>query len=321
MQLLSPPTGRPSVIRYTPSDRDTWDTFVAASRNGTFLFDRDYMEYHRDRFVDYSLMILAKGRLVALLPANREMDCVTSHSGLTYGGLVLDDWATAERVTELLSAVCEQLRNDGVRRCIYKTVPTIYHRSPAEEDRYAMFRCGAHLFRRDVFTVLSPVGALPPNSGRTWSLNRARRVSDLEVGPSQDWAGFWDVLSRRLRERHDVVPVHDLEEIKSLAARFPTAIKLAAARVHGEIVAGAVLYESRHVVRAQYLASNAFARKHGLLDLVLQSAIERARLEGKWFDFGASNCRDGTLDAGLAYYKESFGGRTVVHDVYLMELA
>jgi hypothetical protein len=312
---------RLSVIRYAPENRYEWDAFVAASRNGTFLFNRDYMEYHAYRFVDYSLMVFTKERLVALFPANRQEDCVTSHGGLTYGGLILGNWATAQRVSELLSAVCEQLRGDGVRICIYKTVPTIYHRSPAEEDRYALFRCSAHLFRRDVLTVVTPDANLRPNSGRAWSLKRARRVSDVQVGRSEDWAGFWDVLCQRLRERHGTSPVHDLAEIMLLAVRFPSAIRLVAATVSGEIAAGAVLYESGQVVRTQYLAGNAFARRHGLLDLVVQFAIEYARQERKCFDFGSSAGFDGDLDPSLAYYKESFGGRTVVHDFYRIELA
>jgi hypothetical protein len=38
------------VERYTGAARGLWDGFVRDSRNGTFLFFRDYMEYHQDRF-------------------------------------------------------------------------------------------------------------------------------------------------------------------------------------------------------------------------------------------------------------------------------
>jgi hypothetical protein len=82
-----------------------------------------------------------------------------------------------------------------------------------------------------------------------------------------------------------------------------------------------VLYESARVVRAQYSATNADARAHGLLDLVLWSAIEDARMKGKWFDFGSSTKPDGKyLNSGIAHYKERFGGRTVVHDSYRLAL-
>ena len=44
------------------------------------------MDYHKDRFEDYSLMVFKDEKLVAVLPANRVEDKLFSHQGLTYGG-------------------------------------------------------------------------------------------------------------------------------------------------------------------------------------------------------------------------------------------
>lgn len=41
---------------YTQNDKPLWNAFNAESKNGLFMFDRDYMDYHSDRFVDNSLM-------------------------------------------------------------------------------------------------------------------------------------------------------------------------------------------------------------------------------------------------------------------------
>ena len=41
-----------SIIRYTADKADEWNQFVAQSKNGTFLFDRRYMDYHAERFED-----------------------------------------------------------------------------------------------------------------------------------------------------------------------------------------------------------------------------------------------------------------------------
>ena len=57
------------IKKYSPADRTAWDQFVKTSKNGTFLFERAYMDYHSDRFTDFSLLIFRKGRLYALLPA------------------------------------------------------------------------------------------------------------------------------------------------------------------------------------------------------------------------------------------------------------
>lgn len=48
------------IRRYTDSDSAAWNDFVKKSRQGTFLFDRNYMDYHKDRFKDYSFMFYKK---------------------------------------------------------------------------------------------------------------------------------------------------------------------------------------------------------------------------------------------------------------------
>ncbi|MBQ6659691.1 MAG: GNAT family N-acetyltransferase, partial [Prevotella sp.] len=60
------------IKRYNQEYADEWNQFVAQSKNGTFLFDRCYMDYHQDRFEDYSLMFYLDNKLYALLPANRK---------------------------------------------------------------------------------------------------------------------------------------------------------------------------------------------------------------------------------------------------------
>jgi GNAT acetyltransferase-like protein len=309
------------VRRYSDSDADAWDEFVGASKNGTFLFRRGYMDYHADRFTDASLMVVAAGEIVALLPANRTGADVVSHAGLTYGGLVLDARATVLGVAAMWSAIVERLRAEGVRSIVYKTVPAIYHRVPAQEDRHALFASGARLVRRDVLSAVSPATEWLMHPSKSRSTARAARHPGVEVGASGDWPAFWDMLERRLRERHGVAPVHALDEMTLLAGRFPSEIRLVTATVEGAVAAGAVLFESACVVHVQYMATDELARKIRLLDLVLRTAIEDARAKGKWFDLGASMHRDGTLNAGLARYKEQLGGRTAVHDVYALELS
>ena len=57
-----------------------------------------------------------------------------------------------ERMLSLMEGLREHLRSAGVRRAVYKTIPHIYHRMPAEEDLYALFRLEARLIRRGFVT-------------------------------------------------------------------------------------------------------------------------------------------------------------------------
>ena len=71
------------IVRYTPDQKQAWNDFVSRSKNGTFLLDRNYMDYHADRFTDHSLMVYRRDKLYALLPGNIAGDTFYSHQGLT----------------------------------------------------------------------------------------------------------------------------------------------------------------------------------------------------------------------------------------------
>ena len=79
-----------TVEPYQPHLKPEWDLVVEQSRNGTFLHRRDYMDYHADRFEDMSLIARDdSGRIIAVMPAHRCGDTITSHGGLTYGGWLM----------------------------------------------------------------------------------------------------------------------------------------------------------------------------------------------------------------------------------------
>ena len=123
------------IRQYTDNDTDSkaWNDFVALSKQGTFLFDRHYMNYHRDRFSDYSLLFYKKGKLYALLPANIDGDTLWSHQGLTYGGLITNTHATTAEVCMLFEELNAYLHDHGIRHVVYKAMPWIYQQLPAEE--------------------------------------------------------------------------------------------------------------------------------------------------------------------------------------------
>jgi hypothetical protein len=199
---LTAESGFPYAIRsYAASDREAWNDFVRQSKNGTFLFLRDYMEYHANLFADHSLIILAKNEIVALLPANRVGDELHTHQGLTYGGLLTSPQTTTPGMLELFASVVDHLAQQGFSKLYYKTIPWIYHRLPAEEDRYALFRFGAELVRRDVLSVVTKTGE--SGQGPMVQTRRRRGAAKAEkrgikVTRSDEWARFWSLLTAHL---------------------------------------------------------------------------------------------------------------------------
>lgn len=92
-------------VQYNKEYKKYWDDFIDNSKNGTFLLKRDYMEYHSDRFNDYSIMFFENGKLTALLPASIKDGEVCSHGGLTYGGIISDSKMTADKMLEIFESM------------------------------------------------------------------------------------------------------------------------------------------------------------------------------------------------------------------------
>ena len=58
------------IINYSKEYKEQWDAFVKKAKNSHFFFQRDYMEYHSDRFVDFSLLVLNEKNLSIFYPRN-----------------------------------------------------------------------------------------------------------------------------------------------------------------------------------------------------------------------------------------------------------
>ncbi len=306
------------IRRYTAGQADEWNAFVAASKNGTFLFDRRYMDYHSDRFEDCSLMVYYKSELYALLPANRLDDTLYSHQGLTYGGLLLSSEGKTAVVRDAFVAVNAFLRQEGIRRVRYKHIPWIYASLPSEEDLFALHNvCQAQICSRDVSTVVMLSHRLPLSELRGRCVKKARQAG-VEIREVQDCGAFWPLLEENLKARYNARPVHSLEEIVLLKSRFPQQIRLFVACREGRVIGGTLLYICARTVKTQYISANEEGRRVGALDLLFTTLMDQCTDNGmEYFDFGTSNRPDNNdLNDSLIFQKEGFGGRAVCYDTY-----
>lgn len=305
------------IVRYTADKAEEWNKFVAESKNGTFLFDRHYMDYHSDRFEDYSLMFYRDGGLYALLPANREDNILWSHRGLTYGGIIMNAESTVARIQQLFRELNDYLRADGFIKVVYKPVPHIFHRIPSEEDIYSLFSvCDAKLIDRSISSTLILQYPLKWHRDRRYGINKAK-AHDVTVDESQDLKGFWEVLTFNLRNKYDSCPVHSLEEIELLHDRFPQQIRLFTASKDGKVLGGTVLYITSTVVHTQYISANLEGKQWRVIDALFDYLLHECDWQQRYFDFGTSNEEDGRiLVEPLIYQKEGFGGRGICYDWY-----
>ncbi|QIE59085.1 GNAT family N-acetyltransferase [Rasiella rasia] len=314
---LNQPDASFYVEKYTPAHKNAWDQFVRNSKNATFLFLRDFMEYHSDRFEDGSLLVLKGKKVVALLPANRVGAVVHSHQGLSYGGLVLSSKIKMNETLLVFKTVLTFLEQDNVTTLSIKLLPKIYHSLPADEIDYILFLLQATRTRVDVSATIENRNALAIQGNRMEGVKKAERQG-LSILESEDFGLFWnEILVPNLAARHDAKPVHSLEEISLLASRFSKQIRQFNVMHDGLIVAGTTLFVTKNVVHVQYISANKDKQQLGSLDFLFHHLINEKFADKKYFDFGVSNENKGkNINGGLQYWKECFGARAISHEFY-----
>lgn len=314
------------LIPYTTERKTMWDCFIKQSRNATFLFYRDYMEYHQSRFEDGSLLFLnERGACCGLLPCNLlpHEATIVSHGGLTYGGLLLTKKTSAEEVREMLKAAADYYIAKGYKQLIYKPIPYIYHRYATQEELYWLFRAKGQLISRALSSTISLTDPLAFSELRRRKVKKAhKKALTMHEGDEPMLVDFWALLTATLQEHHQVDPVHSIDEILYLKRLFPKEVSAFCIYEGEQLVAGTLLFITGHTVHVQYIAASECGRMEGALDFLFDQLIEKYRNEGKiYFDFGISTEQQGAiLNQGLLFQKEGFGGRGVCYDAYSVEL-
>ncbi len=309
------------IVKYNSNLKKEWDDFVKKAKNSHFIFYRDYMEYHSDKFKDYSLLFYLKGKLIGLLPANKKEDVLISHEGLTFGGIISDKKMTTPIMLELFNELLNFLKKEKFKTFVYKSIPYIYHSLPAEEDKYALFVNDATLYKCEISSVISLESPIYFQNRRRRGIKKALKYG-VNVHQSFDYKSYMDLVSYILLKKYHSKPVHSVKEIEYLAFHFPDNIKLfTASNDKKELLAGVIIYENKFTVKSQYIISSEKGQKQGALDLVFNFLITEKYKNKRYFDFGTSNLKNGKfLNKGVIEYKESFGGRGITYETYQLKI-
>lgn len=307
------------IKKYSLEYKDNWNEFVANSINGTFLLDRDYMDYHADRFKDHSIIISANGKIVALLPANISENKLFSHQGLTYGGLIYRIGTKLGDLIDIIKELLDFLNKNGIQYLIFKSVPKFYWNQYTDDIDWIIFKLNAKVIRKDsAFVIDNSKCRIGYQERRNRSIKKAKKLNfSIDEGYSL-LKPFWqEILMPNLQEKHGVSPVHSLSEIEQLAIKFPESIKQFAIFLKGNIVAGCTIFETENVAHAQYISGNEIGKNSGCLDLLFDWLINERYKSKQIFDFGIANEEMGQkINKGLMDWKEGFGARAMSHDFY-----
>jgi hypothetical protein len=276
------------------------------------------MDYHSDRFKDYSLMVYdADNKLISVIPANFSDNQIISHEGLTYGGFVLNKQVKLMQTLSVVFHTLKFLNEHHIETFILKCFPRFYNVHSTDEIEYALFLLNAELYRRDIAFIIDLQNRVPYSGNIKRESNKAERLQ-LKIKEDDTLDIFWnEVLSPNLEKRYGVKPVHSLNEIRLLKSRFPELIKQYNVYYENQVVAGATLFFINNVAHCQYISSTEYGRKAGCLNYLFKTLLDKICASCRHFDFGIVNENGGkSINRGMLFWKESFGGRAQLHDFY-----
>jgi hypothetical protein len=307
------------IEKYTLKQELVWNSFVKDAKNSLFMHNRSFMEYHKDRFTDYSLLFYDDDELIALLPCSINKDKLYSHGGLTYGGFITNTNMKQHHMNDCFMALRSYMKENNIESILYKTIPYIYYKQPAQEDIYSMFLNNATIVEIEPSTVINLAQPIKMPKGRKAQVGRARREG-VEIVESTDFNTFIALENGVLSEYHNTKAVHTGAELELLHSYFQEQIKLYAAIYKGKMIAGTLVFIYDTVVHTQYMAANEEAREIGALDFAVSTVIEKYKDCKSYVDFGISSEDGGKfLNEGLISQKEGFGGRSIVYLTFEMK--
>ncbi len=303
------------IVKYTNAEAGAWNDFISKSKNGIFLFNRNYLEYHKDRFLDHSLMVFKNQKVIAVFPANENGSEIHSHGGLTFGSLIMGYDLKATETLEIFELIKKYYSELGFKKLIYKAIPSVFHKYPAEEDLYALFRMDAKLIRRDISSVIAIQDKIRFSETKKQSISKCEKVGII-FSENENFEEYWALLDEVLA-KFETKPVHSLEEITRLKSFFPENIRLFEARENNNLLAGIIIYDFGKVVHTQYMANSQEGRKIGALDFLNYNLIQNIFSDREYYSFGISTTNQGReLNEGLMQQKEMMGGRGIAIDFY-----
>lgn len=309
-----------SVRKYQDSDYQNWNAFIGQAKNATFLFHRDFMEYHKDRFEDFSLMIFDSENLVAVLPANRVGEVVYSHQGLTYGGVVLLLKSKLYDTIFVFKAILKYLHEKRISKLVLKQIPSIYCDCFSDEINYLMYICKGNIIMKHNVSVISLENDLMISKSRRECINRGKKIN-LSIKEESNLDSFWNnLLIPNLKEKYNSKPVHSLGEIMYLKSKFPDNIRHFNVYNNEKLVGGTTLFVTKKVVKPQYIAGSDENNVLGSIDFLYYFLIKEIAQGKYFFDFGPSHENNGLeIVKNINFWKESFGAHSLVQDFYEVE--
>jgi hypothetical protein len=294
------------VQQYLLENAAEWNAFVKQSVNGSFLLDRNFMDYHQERFEDHSLMMYLDGQLMCCIPAHVKDGVFYSHRGLSYAGLMVSA-AAVTNIDKIVDALLEYVKGLAFAKAELQLPPISYqflNKEIAAVLEHKGFTPNRKLHNQSV--ALDQEIQVSPKKSTGY---RNGKFEGLRMETTNDFRSFWEeVLTPQLAERYHSKPIHSLAEIELLASRFQKNIIQYNVYREDALLAGITFFIKGNIVKSQYTASSPEGLKTDAVAYIYMEAMKEFKEKGcSLMDYGTVNEKDGSVNKGLQRFKKEMG--------------
>lgn len=321
---------------YEDEFEETWDNLVLnESLNGNFFQTRRFLNYHKKgKFIDHSLMFFKGEKLAAVMPANVFDDEKTliSHSGCTYGGLIIgSDFCSTTNYNWIFGEMLQHFKDQGYETVEIRTSHWLYRRGERTNELLDYY------FQLNGFTNRKEVGFYIDlwqikedyeshfDSLRRRKLKKANKqnLSFREVTDEAGIREFYSVLADNMVKFH-TVPVHTCEELLEFKQnRLKDEVYFYGVFYGDQMIAGSMVFNfcEKKVFHTQYLCSRHDCLEFCPNEFLYANLIKEAKDKRyRFLSYGTTSLNHGTVyNESLGLYKEGFNTDTYVNTAYIWD--
>lgn len=299
------------IQKYSDHLHSDWDLFID-QHIGIFLFTRKFIRYHKDRFIDHSLLFYKNKSLIAVLPAWNVQNQLYSHPGLTFGGILFKKGLKNDIIHSVFKCFDNYVIKNNFERIIYKSIPSWY---TLTAEHYYLHQSFYQISRILVNHIIDLNKPLNFNAVRRREIKKFSATIDCRY--EDDVTNYYPFLERNIAAKFQNKPLHSLEDLMYLLSKFPQNIKAFCGYLNDNLVGLIILFIFKKVVKCQYISSSIDGNNHSIIPVMMNDLIDQFKTSHSYLDLGTSMIENDKLNHSLAWFKESIGAIPV--PVYIFE--
>jgi len=254
--------------------------------------------------------------LIGVIPGTGKNNSWYSHRGLTFGGIISNQTDLYTQLS-LISKLNYFLKENNYNESIITLPSDSFYSQSSPTWFYAYTQNLYKLVRTDINQFI-PTNSLLPSKKITNAKSAERKgaVFSLDIKYAEE---VFKIIQDNLRSKYGNDPVHSFFEINMLSNKFLDEIKICSVIVDDEILAGAIVFESKSSLHIQYIGATQNGKKIRAQDFLIYKLKNLS--PSKILSFGKSTSGEqAIINMNLFNFKNEFNTKNELICTFICDL-